>query len=54
MSETSFTATMPAADAVELTSEVKAPQQPSRTLFRVLAAISFCHLLNDMVQSLEP
>jgi FSR family fosmidomycin resistance protein-like MFS transporter len=54
MSETSFTATMPAADAVELTSEVKAPQQPSRTLFRVLAAISFCHLLNDMVQSLLP
>ncbi|MBS1821608.1 MAG: MFS transporter [Acidobacteria bacterium] len=28
--------------------------QPSRTLFRVLAAISFCHLLNDMVQSLLP
>ncbi|WP_051978237.1 MFS transporter [Edaphobacter aggregans] len=26
----------------------------SKTLFRVLAAISFCHLLNDMVQSLLP
>jgi hypothetical protein len=24
------------------------------TLFRVLAAVSFCHLLNDMVQSLLP
>lgn len=24
------------------------------TLFRVLTAISFCHLLNDMVQSLVP
>jgi FSR family fosmidomycin resistance protein-like MFS transporter len=57
MSETSFTATMPASDALDLTPEVKAPSptgQPSRTLFRVLAAISFCHLLNDMVQSLLP
>jgi FSR family fosmidomycin resistance protein-like MFS transporter len=57
MSETTFTATIPAADSVTLPSEVKAPQpasQPSRTLFRVLAAISFCHLLNDMVQSLLP
>src|ERR1700722_2575783 len=27
---------------------------PSRTLLRVLAAASFCHLLNDMVQSLLP
>jgi MFS transporter, FSR family, fosmidomycin resistance protein len=25
-----------------------------KTLFRVLAAVSFCHLLNDMVQSLLP
>ena len=57
MSETSFTATMPAADDVTLPLEMTAPQpagQPSRTLFRVLAAISFCHLLNDMVQSLLP
>ena len=30
------------------------PSQPSQTLLRVLAAISFCHLLNDMVQSLLP
>ncbi|WP_433964798.1 MFS transporter [Tunturiibacter gelidiferens] len=27
---------------------------PSRTLLRVLTAASFCHLLNDMVQSLLP
>src|SRR4051794_30006034 len=26
----------------------------SRTLFRVLSAVSFCHLLNDMVQSMLP
>ncbi|WP_158791881.1 MFS transporter [Granulicella sp. L60] len=26
----------------------------AKTLFRVLAAVSFCHLLNDMVQSLLP
>jgi MFS transporter, FSR family, fosmidomycin resistance protein len=28
--------------------------QEKKTLFRVLAAVSFCHLLNDMVQSLVP
>src|SRR5258708_17333676 len=27
---------------------------PQKTAFKVLAAISFCHLLNDMVQSLLP
>jgi FSR family fosmidomycin resistance protein-like MFS transporter len=27
---------------------------PEGTLFRVLTAVSFCHLLNDMVQSLVP
>src|SRR5260370_40415956 len=27
---------------------------PQKTGFNVLAAISFCHLLNDMVQSLLP
>ena len=31
-----------------------ATEAPQRTAFRVLAAISFCHLLNDMVQSLLP
>ena len=29
-------------------------QAAANTLFRVLAAISFCHLLNDLVQSLIP
>lgn len=28
--------------------------KPEKTLFAILAAISFCHLLNDMVQSLIP
>jgi FSR family fosmidomycin resistance protein-like MFS transporter len=59
MSETSFTATMPAADAVELSDLTRTQQappssQPSGTLLRVLGAISFCHLLNDMMQSLLP
>src|SRR5947209_11372132 len=27
---------------------------PQKTAFKVLAAISFCHMLNDMVQSLLP
>ena len=30
------------------------PKTAERTAFKVLAAISFCHLLNDMVQSLLP
>ena len=30
------------------------PAVPAKTIFSVLAAISFCHLLNDMVQSLIP
>ena len=38
------TATLPASAA----------KPPSNTLLRVLAAASFCHLLNDMVQSLLP
>src|SRR6266550_7004552 len=33
---------------------VASPDAPQRTAFKVLAAISFCHLLNDMVQSLLP
>ena len=44
--------------ALESAGPVITPGKPlkgtSRTLFRVLAAISFCHLLNDMVQSLLP
>jgi FSR family fosmidomycin resistance protein-like MFS transporter len=30
------------------------PDASSRTSFRILAAISFCHLLNDMMQSVIP
>src|SRR3954468_8847867 len=44
--------------ALETTGPVIASDPPinsaSKALFRVLAAISFCHLLNDMVQSLLP
>jgi FSR family fosmidomycin resistance protein-like MFS transporter len=38
-------------------SEIEAPKPlpaPEGTLLRVLAAVSFCHLLNDMLQSLLP
>ena len=45
----SQTATTPAADM-----PVPTEQKTSNTLLRILAAISFCHLLNDMVQSLLP
>src|SRR5215467_14299949 len=39
----------------ETTIVAEAPRtQVRRTAFTVLAAISFCHLLNDMVQSLVP
>src|SRR5271156_1021929 len=39
--------------------EVEAPTPisgptPEGTLIRVLAAVSFCHLINDMIQSLLP
>jgi FSR family fosmidomycin resistance protein-like MFS transporter len=44
--------------ALETAGPVIAPNKTSdaasKALFRVLAAISFCHLLNDMVQSLLP
>ena len=40
---------------IELTEQTASPlDTASKTLFRVLVAISFCHLLNDMVQSLLP
>jgi FSR family fosmidomycin resistance protein-like MFS transporter len=56
MSETSLSGTYPATDVGPSSSTPEAPNaiQPSGTLLRVLAAISFCHLLNDMVQSLLP
>ncbi len=34
--------------------EISQKNAAANTLFRVLAAISFCHLLNDLVQSLIP
>ena len=37
-----------------LATQAPASTPQSRTLLRVLAAASFCHLLNDMVQSLLP
>lgn len=45
-------ATSPASEAIAAP-EPGAPS-PSRTLFPILAAVSVCHLLNDMVQSLLP
>jgi FSR family fosmidomycin resistance protein-like MFS transporter len=36
------------------TSVSRAPEQAADTAFAILAAISFCHLLNDMMQSLLP
>jgi FSR family fosmidomycin resistance protein-like MFS transporter len=36
------------------TPEITAVPKDSRTAFRVLGALSLCHLLNDMVQSLLP
>src|SRR5437016_3646518 len=33
---------------------VQQPGAAGRTTFTILAAISFCHLLNDMMQSLLP
>lgn len=34
--------------------QTEAPQTVRKTAFHILAAISFCHLLNDLVQSLIP
>ena len=54
MSETSVSASFPSSDIAQTGQKAPPVADPSRTLFRVLAAISFCHLLNDMVQSLLP
>ncbi len=43
--------------ASQTNSDIQSHAQPGfeeKTLFSILAAISFCHLLNDMVQSLIP
>jgi FSR family fosmidomycin resistance protein-like MFS transporter len=39
---------------LSVSSAATAPQPATTTAFSVLAAISFCHLLNDMMQSLLP
>src|SRR3984885_5909247 len=56
MSETTSSAILRAPGPVDIAPEFKAPRvdDTSRNLFRVLTAASFCHLLNDMVQSLLP
>jgi FSR family fosmidomycin resistance protein-like MFS transporter len=47
--------TTPAIPGVEVeTSRPAAGPTPEGTLLRVLAAVSFCHLINDMIQSLLP
>ena len=42
-----------AVDEVELSKPASGPA-PERTLLSVLAAVSFCHLVNDMMQALLP
>src|ERR1700740_2776328 len=61
MSDVTYSPTTPAQDIVDVVEVSDAPEQKAPgvdraagTLFRVLAAVSFCHLLNDMVQSLVP
>jgi FSR family fosmidomycin resistance protein-like MFS transporter len=41
-------------EALDTLVEQPAPPPAERTLLNVLAAVSFCHLINDMVQSLLP
>ena len=48
-----FTATARASAIVAILEAPMADQQ-QKTLFRVLSAVSVCHMLNDMVQSLLP
>ena len=38
----------------QATATLSPAQTAGRTTFSILAAISFCHLLNDMMQSLLP
>jgi FSR family fosmidomycin resistance protein-like MFS transporter len=44
----------PPATAVTEVEAPRSPASPEGTLIRVLAAVSFCHLVNDMIQSLLP
>ena len=45
---------MAAGSSIERAAAASREAQVERTAFRVLAAISFCHLLNDMLQSVIP
>jgi FSR family fosmidomycin resistance protein-like MFS transporter len=45
---------MAAGSSIERAASASREAQVERTAFRVLAAISFCHLLNDMLQSVIP
>src|ERR1700756_492083 len=58
MSETTYSPETSATGTIDVigSPEHRAPEvdRTARTLFRVLAAVTFCHLLNDMVQSLLP
>lgn len=38
----------------EITAQLETPASAEKTAFTIIAAISFCHLLNDMMQSLLP
>ena len=51
----SFSQTMTAASRPPATIDAPAPvPAPATAAFRILAAVSVCHMLNDMVQSLLP
>ena len=45
---------MPSPSETAVTESVLPTSAPQKTFFVVLAAISFCHLVNDMIQSLLP
>jgi MFS transporter, FSR family, fosmidomycin resistance protein len=45
---------VPSETSISQTSNAAVTEQATRTAFRVLAAISFCHFLNDMMQSVIP
>lgn len=41
-------------DAKTAEQGIVAPERPAETTFAVIGALSFCHLLNDLIQSLVP
>ena len=58
MKQSEPTVTTPAIPLTEVSKPSTGPTpegtSPQQTLIRVLAAVSFCHLINDMIQSLLP